>query len=149
MFYTVIVAVVGLAFLYEYWPRTRAQEFSKLHREWTDDCRRRGLTPEQQSQERNFRLAWARLRRRASEAAMEWPAGHAQKLAAIAKEEATGLALIDKDCAKRFLRVVNDAALSDILDRDAHAAVVKEARTLARSLRSEVSDDLLAALRRE
>ena len=136
------IACVAVA----YWPRTREQEYFRRHRRLMADMRRRSLSPEQQTQEMRFRRAWAALRRRASEEAMAWPAGHAETIANIGAEEAKVLALVDKDTAKRFLKVVNEAPLSDILYPEAMKAVHQDARSVARSARVEITDDMMAAV---
>jgi hypothetical protein len=150
MITTVIIAsavVGGIALVIYEHTRTPAQQFARHHRRWLADCHQRGLTPEQQTKEMRFRMAMASLRRRASDAAIADPQGHAEAIVKIAKEEAMTLALLDKDVAKRFLRVVEESELGHILHKDAHKAVVSEARSHARSLASRITDDHLSALR--
>lgn len=46
-----------LALMYEYAPRSPESELRHLHWKWEQDCKRRGLTWEQQSAEYKFRVA--------------------------------------------------------------------------------------------
>ena len=59
----VFVGIVALALIDEYRPRSPESEWRHLHWKWEQDCKRRGLTWEQQSAEYKFRVAWTRLRR--------------------------------------------------------------------------------------
>lgn len=126
-------------------PRSPQAEFARLHARWSADAKKRGLAPEQMTAEFQFRYAWARLRRLASDAAIAAPGNYKERLAQIASEEAEILALTDRGVAKRFLSVVDTAPLSDILYPDAFEAVYQAS---ADGAPGPVNDDLLAALRR-
>ena len=102
----VFVGIVALALIDEYRPRSPESEWRHLHWKWEQDCKRRGLTQEQQSAEYKFRVAWICLRRRVNEAALVDPENYETAISDIAKEEANRLALFDKRVAKRFLDVV-------------------------------------------
>ena len=112
-----------LALMYEYAPRSPEGELRHLLWKWEQDCKRRGLTPEQQDAELRFREAWVRLRRRANEAIIADAETYEKALSDIAKEEANRLALTDKRVAKRFLDVVVASSNLEILYADGMKAL--------------------------
>lgn len=119
-----IIATVGFAFWWEYWPRSLRSQHQRGYQRWSDDAKARGLSAAQMMDDYQFRHAMVRLRRRASDAAIAWPGGYELRIAEIASEEATTLAAYDKKVARKFLDVVNSSRLSDILYDDAMGAVL-------------------------
>jgi hypothetical protein len=132
---------------HKYWPRSPTVLFHHRYREWQESCRRRGLTPEQQNDEFFFRLAWAKLRRRVSEFAVDSPGGYREEIDRVAGEEAEVLARIDRTLAKRFLGVVETSPLSDILYPQAMAKVDGYLRTVSMGY-TPTADDIAAVTTR-
>lgn len=141
------VAVIVVALLHEYWPRQGRALFEHRHRQWLASCRRRKLSATQMNEELAFRRAMARLRRRASEAAVKCPAAYEEAVAQIAKEETASLLIRDRGVAKRFLKVVNDAATSDILYPEAMAVIDRHWKDKERGRKAPaVTEDDIAAV---
>ena len=92
----VLPALGALALIYEHSPRSRESEYRHLYWKWQQDCKKRGLTPAQQTAELWFREAWVRFRRRSNEAVIADAKNHEKAISDIAKEEANRLALVDK-----------------------------------------------------
>jgi hypothetical protein len=147
--YMILVVAIPLSALairmaYLNWPRSAEAEFNRLYAAWSADAAERGLPPEQALAEYAFRMAWTRLRMRASEAAIKSPEHYQQKLAEIIKEEANGLAMHDRSIAKRFLNVAEGASHSEILFQDAMDVVMAQKTAVHVS----VNPEMLAALRK-
>jgi hypothetical protein len=144
----IIFVLVGLC-MWRIQPLTPHQEYQRECDRWIDDCRRRGLTGTQMAQELYFRQAWVRLRRQASDETLKRPAEHDKVIARIAKDEAMFLAKLDKDVARRFLKVVNTSPLGDILYDDAFKALrddCERTRLLKGPLGGTVTEDMIAAV---
>lgn len=129
-----------------YWPRSREGLFEQRDRRFMHSAAERGLSSAEMNEEYLFRVSWVRLRRRVSEAAIQWPEGYARKLAEITKEEANQLAAIDKGLAKRFLNVVENAEHSEILYPEALRLVLAAEKQLT-PVYGQPSDDEIAAVR--
>jgi hypothetical protein len=136
--------LLALYLMIERWPRSPEALFQRRYNRWQDGCRAHCLSSAEQQQEFAFRHAWARLRRRVSGAAITWPEGYHQRLAEIARDEASILAVTDQSVAKRFLAVVEGAAHSEILYPDAMRAVMTANRELLAFGR--VDHDCIAAI---
>lgn len=107
----------------KYWPRSLRGRFLQAHAELQHDMRRRGLSPAQQAQEFTFRYHMVEYRQELSEAVLSNPAGYRQLISSIAAQTAKTIAATDPDVAKRFVKVIDEARLEDILTPEAMAAV--------------------------
>jgi len=137
------LALAGLTLAYRHWPRSPEATYALRFAELRADMAARGLTEQQKMEEMAFRRAMAVLRRRSTEAVLKDPTGHLRgMISTIAVEIAKTMA--DKDVARRFLKVVQDAPFSDILYRDAMKAVAGAKRALPS--RAPVTDDDIAAV---
>lgn len=118
-----IVAFCILFWLIDNWDQSPEARAQRAYEKWAADCRRRGLTAKQMLDESRFRMAFAKLRQRATEAAIKWPENAYNEARRIAVEEAESLAFIDKAVARRFLRVVEDSQWSEIFYPDGLKAI--------------------------
>jgi hypothetical protein len=120
------VGVACAAVAYKHWPRSRGAQYEHRLGELYAGMSARGLTATQQAEELAFRRGMAVLRRRASDAAVKNPTGPIRDMiSSIAVE--TSKSMVDKDVARRFLKVVQDAPFSDILYKDAMRAIASAA----------------------
>jgi hypothetical protein len=140
-------ALVGAIMLYHHWPRSGAALFHHRYRDFDARCRARGLSHAQQTEEFLFRNAWAKLRRRSSAIVLASPSDPNKAIAKIAAEEAELLAVVNKQVAKKFIGVVNEAGLYEILYPDAYEAVEAWGKTNIPV--AEITDDNIAALKTE
>lgn len=141
---TAALGIAGAALAYRHWPRSRQALYEQRLAELQADMESRGLTQTQQIEEMSFRRAMAKLRRRASDAVMQNPTGEVRTVVSslaveISKE------ISDKDVARRFLKVVQDAPFGDILYADALKAITSVPRKS--SIRHvALTDDEIAAV---
>jgi hypothetical protein len=119
----IMVAILSLHILISSRKRSPVSELTDHYQGWMRSCRARGLSPAQMDDEFRFRTRWVSLRRRASISALQAPCNYRPRLDAIAREEATLLAAVDKKLAKKFLQIYDASPLEDILYPDAIAAV--------------------------
>lgn len=110
---------------HKHWPRSAQTIYAERLTELYTDMRRRGLSDDEQRQEMTFRYAMARLRERASAAVLARPDDYLKIVSEICADEAKKLTAIDRTAGRRFTLAVKAAPLSDILYRDALAAVTK------------------------